>query len=388
MEGLDEKLNALKTGLEGKSKELASAEMKAFEEKYKEQLEAKYAKTNELEAMKDELEAKMKLVQDHADKLDVKMKKNTTETKSGGYISEMQKSLEKNFEEIKNVSVGQKAKFEVKAVADMTTSNNLTGSVLETYQPGVADDPSQKVNFSDLVPTVSSGTGVYVVYRETGQEGSISAKTEGAAGTQIDFDYTKITFNAANLFGYSRVSSEMLQDLPFLQSSLPIALRREYFKVENTAFYTDLVAAATASTEVITGQNKIEMLLKEISTLEGSDWDTTGIVVTPSDYWDILVTEKSTGAGYGLPGVVTQEGGQLRVAGIPIYRANWVAANKYIVGDWNQAKKISVQGLSVEFFEQDSDNVTKDLVTARIKSRTVLGIDRPDAFIYGDFTAV
>jgi hypothetical protein len=59
---------------------------------------------------------------------------------------------------------------------------------------------------------------------------------------------------------------------------------------------------------------------------------------------------------------------------------------KCIVGDWNQAKKVVTDGLKVEFFEQDSDNVQRNLTTARVESRTVLAIDHPTAFIKMTFT--
>ena len=76
--------------------------------------------------------------------------------------------------------------------------------------------------------------------------------------------------------------------------------------------------------------------------------------------FSILKTEKSTGAGYGLPGIVTLENGQLRINGIPIYRANWLAANKYYVGDWTRVNKIVTEGLSLEFSEVEGTNfVTK-----------------------------
>jgi hypothetical protein len=48
------------------------------------------------------------------------------------------------------------------------------------------------------------------------------------------------------------------------------------------------------------------------------------------------------------------------------------------------AKRVVVDDLKVEFFEQDSDNVQKNLVTVRIECREVLAIDRPDAFVYAD----
>ena len=47
------------------------------------------------------------------------------------------------------------------------------------------------------------------------------------------------------------------------------------------------------------------MLIADIAVQQGLNYEVNAIVVTPADFYSILVTEKSTGAGYGLPGVVT-----------------------------------------------------------------------------------
>ena len=71
--------------------------------------------------------------------------------------------------------------------------------------------------------------------------------------------------------------------------------------------------------------------MNEVATLAGSNWSTDGIVVSPADYNSILQTQVSTGAGYGLPGVVTLVNGRLAINGIPLFQANFMAANKYYV---------------------------------------------------------
>ena len=79
---------------------------------------------------------------------------------------------------------------------------------------------------------------------------------------------------------------------------------------------------------------------------------------------------------------------QLRINGIPIYRANWLAANKYYVGDWSRVKKVVSEGLSLDFSESDSDNFRKNNITARVEQQTALAVEQPAAIIYGDFTAI
>ena len=379
-------LEELKSGLESKSAEQINKELKAFEDKYSAELETKAEELNksveELRAENTELKSNLEAIQAHADKLDVKMQENkkTVENKGDGLKS----LIAENFDQIKNVAKGRSV--EIKAVGNMTLAN-LTGDEPRDYSFDVVMTPGQMVNVADLVGSISISGGTYTFPRETGSEGSIAAQTEGSDKSQIDYDLSMIDVTTDFIAGFCVYSRKMKNNLPFLESFLPQALRRDYWIAENSAFNTVLAAGATASTEVITGQNKVEMLIAEIAKLEGSNYAPNAIVVKPADFYDILITEKSTGAGYGLPGVVTFSGGQLAINGIPVVKANWLAANKYYVGDWSRIRKVTTEGLGLDFSEDDSDNFRKNNITARIEAQVALAVEQPAAIVYGDFTA-
>ena len=383
-------LDALKTDLEGKSKQ----EVKDALDTFKNEFEAKFdglVKEADLEEKFNALASAddVKKMQEHLDNLDVKLQKKEVKEENVSYTKAMRTAIKENFDSIKNVRKGVSHTIELKAVGDMTLGNNLVGDQPRSYSDTVAVVPNQILNFAELVGTINIGNGTYTFPREGAGEGAAATQTEGATKAQIDTDITMVDVNTDFIAGYSRYSKKMANNLPFLESFLPGSLRRKYFDAENSVFNTALAAAATASTEVITGQNKIEMLIAEIATLEGSDFSASGIVVTPADFWDILVTEKSTGAGYGLPGVVqVLPGGGLSIAGVPVFRANFLAANKYYVGDWSTISKVVTEGLSVEFSNEDGTNFRDNMISARVESQCGLAIHRPDAVIYGDFTAV
>jgi HK97 family phage major capsid protein len=254
------------------------------------------SKSNEtIEALK----ADLKAIQDHADLLDVKLQEKTAETKSEGYFDVMEKALTENFNDIKEVRSGKSV--QVKAVGDMTLAN-LTGAQPKEYNFNTVLIPGQLVNVADLVGSVNIAGGTYTFPREGAGEGSIATQTEGSSKSQRDYDFTMVDVNTDFIAGFTRYSKKMANNLPFLTSFIPNALRRDYFFAENAAFNTVLAGAATASTEVIDDKNKIEMLINEVARLENANFAANGIVVRPSDFYDIMKTEKSTGAGYGLPG--------------------------------------------------------------------------------------
>lgn len=372
-------LKDLATSLEGKSKEQVENAITAFQLKNKEVID------NQVKEVKGEFEAKLKEVQDHANSLDVKLKAKEQSTKS---VDKVKAIIVDGYENIKNVVKSGKVYIESKAVGNMTLGASLTGDQPRTFSNEVATVPDQILNFSDLVGVINIGNGTYTFPRRTTSEGAAATQVEGADKGQLDYDLSMIDVNTDYIAGFCVYSRKMANNLPFLESFLPGELRRSYFDGENSVFNTALAAAATASAQVITGKNKIEMLMNEVATLAGSNWSTDGILVSPADYNSILQTEVSTGAGYGLPGVVTLVNGRLAINGIPLFQANFMAANKYYVGNWATIKKVVTEGLSLQFSTEDEDNFRKNNITARIEAQVGLAIHRPDAIIYGDFTAV
>ena len=388
-EELKTALEELKSKLGENTSELIKSEMKALEDKYN-ALEEKANGVDaiiaeEVKKVKEEMEAELKAIQDHANKLDVKMKEKV-ERKSVNQ-DELKSLIVENYDSIKEVKKGKPVSIESKAVGNMTLGVNLSGDQPRDYSMNVVTFPNQLVNLADLTQSITISGGTYTFPREGAGEGSIAAQTEGSAKSQRDYDFTMVDVSTNFIAGYAIYSKKMANNLPFLESFLPNALRRDYWKAENSIFNTALAAAATASTEIITGQNKIEMLIAEIAKLEGSNYMPNTIVVTPADFYDILVTEKSTGAGYGLPGVVTNNGGSLSINGIQVVKATWLAANKYYVGDFSRVRKVVTEGLSVEFSSEDQDNFIKNNITARVESQVALAVEQPAAVIYGDFTA-
>ncbi len=374
---LKEQLEALQLKLEGKSQVEVKNAIEAFETKNKEVIELA------VKAVQDEMQVKLDAIQAHADKLDVKLQEKSKKEASGG--DALKAVITENYETISKVRKG--AAVQVKAVGDMGTGN-LTGDEPRDYNFDVVMFPNQKVNVSDLVGNVMINGGTYTFTREVTGEGSISDQTEGSSKSQIDYDFLNVDVATNFLAGFARYSKKMKNNLPYLESFIPRVLRRDYAKAENAAFNTVLIAQATASTQIITGKNKIEMLINDVARLDGLDRDVNAIVVTPADYWDILITEKSTGAGYGLPGIVSLEGGVLRINGIPLVKATWMTANKYFVADWSRINKVTTEGLSLDFSEEEGTNFVKNQVTARIEAQVALAVEDKLAILYGDFTAV
>lgn len=398
-EELKTALADLEKTLEGKSATEIKTAIKTatdkFEKAIKDQIEdVKTAMKTEFDAevktMSDKFEDDLKKSQDHLDNLDAKMKGMKSTKREGGpedATDEIRKGIQANFEDIKNVRKGRGAEFEIKAVGNMVLAN-VTGDAERDFSNTVAKVPNQKVVFSDLIGTIPITGGTYTFPRESAGEGAIATQIEGADKAQRDYDFVHVDVATDFIAGFAVYSKKMANNVRYLEGFLPSAMRRDYLKSESSIFNTALIALATASAQVITANTKVGMIHGEIATLDALDHNTNAIVVTPADYHSFLQFEVSTGAGYGLPIGWTYDGGVLRCLGTPVVKANWLAANKYYVGDWSTISKVVTEGLSVQFSTEDEDNFRKNNITARVEAQVGLAVHRPDAVIYGDFTAV
>lgn len=384
---LTEALNALESKLKGantlETKALLEGFKESFDAELKNKVEALETKSKqELEAAQLEVKNMQELQevqQKHLDSLDLKLK-NNVQTKDANLSS----LITKNIKAISTVTKSVPFNMEVK---DMTLANALTGDQPRDYNFDVVKRPAQKVNVEDLASTIPISGGTYTYVRSTLVSGTVGEPIEGATKNQLAYDYAMIDANTNYIAGFSVYSKKMRNNLPFLENTLGIDLRRDYMRGENATFNAILEAEATASTKVITDSNKIEMLIAELAELAANDFMADCIVVTPTDWYDIMITEKSSGAGYGLPGIVTFDNGVLRVNGVAVKMATWLSLNKYFVGDWSRVRKPVTEGFTFAVSEDDSDNFRKNNLTARVEAQVTLTVEQPDALIFGDFTA-
>lgn len=302
---------------------------------------------------------------------------------------EFKKALFENAAQIAKVSKANPVSYklegvsmDVKTVGTMTPSANLTGSTVAGYSMTPAVRGRRRVHFRDIpgVSVVNSEYGTWKFYRQDSPvgEGSFGVQTVGSAKSQLDFDSTEVTVTIDTFAGFTRIAKQMLRDLPFMASYLPSELTESYYRDEDNKFINTLMAQCAAYST--TASVYAEKLIEWASVLYGRDYDVTAFVTTAAN-WATLLTTKP--ADYSIPGGVTITGnGEVAVAGIPVVICNGMTGTKTFVGDFERLKILQAAGLSVQFFEQDSDNVQKNLITVRAEADVALATLRTDAFLY------
>ncbi len=274
-----------------------------------------------------------------------------------------------------------KITIELKAVGNMTTGNNLTGDGVATYNQRQGLVPEQKINFRDLIPAVSSPTGIYVSYRETGSEGSISYQTEGASKTQIDYDLTEVKTVSGYVAGYARFSKQLMKHLPFLQQTLPRMLLRDFYKAENSRIYNTISQGATGY-NVITETDQAKIIVDILMGRLNSDFNNSFILCNNKQVGELLKELYENGNYFGAGSIVGTTQGQVVIAGTPVIGASFMPDERLLFVDTDFVERVETESLRIEFSYDDQDNFTKNLVTARVECFEDVNLLRTDAHSY------
>jgi hypothetical protein len=375
---LKDALEAIKSQVTEKTKGLDGLEAKTAQLVADAEVKMKTANEAEIKAVKDEFESRIDALV-----ADMKAKKSETEVKT--FTSEFVKTLKEKEAQLETVSVGNKLSFQMKDVT-INTNNTLTGDLANENGGAVIRQgdavilPTPLVNFANLIATVTGSEDTIRIWREAATANAVASVAKGDAKPEQDFDVPPVVFTANYKAALYRFHKSMMRNLPWMQARLPQMLRRNFFKAENTAYYGALKAAASVYSGTGVG---VVALVEAIAQLEAADFPVNGIVLNPTDWASISVTRDDEN-GFTLPSTVTFTNGQLTINGVPVFKATFVTAGEFIVGDWSQAYKYVTDGLKVEFFEQDVDNVQKNAITTRIEESNVLVIEQPLAFVRGE----
>jgi hypothetical protein len=287
--------------------------------------------------------------------------------------------LKNNFEAIKTVDP-----IERKTVGDMTLGN-LTGDSVATYRQAPAILPSQKINFRELLNTVYSPTGLYISYSETGSEGSISIQTEGSEKSEIDYDMTEIKTVNKYIAGFARFTKQMARSLPFMQNTLPRQLIRDFYKQENKYFY-DTMVSGSVTAGVSSNTVHIKKLVDWIGQQHQANYNASYVLVSHIAMAELLNELITNGNYLGAGSVVGLPNGAITIGGVPVIPASWVRSNDVaLIYDMDFVERVEVEGLRVEFFEQDYKNVTENKITARIECYEELNRMIAASVLVGDF---
>lgn len=251
-----------------------------------------------------------------------------------------------------------------------------------------------------VMPTVNQGsTSSNIIYysRELLFTNAAAKTAEGAAKPESTLTFEEVSTAVQTIPTFIRVSKQALDDSTFLASYIERRLRHAVnTKVE------DYIINDTTDGWLAAGNNTVvsPLLTTDIYGLAakmkyaiiGADYNPDYFYINPSDWETAETTRRSSsdGAFVAASGAVTYVNNGLTpmLWGLPVVLSNNIPAGTLVCKSMDADMYASREGTVVEMFEQDGDNVTKNLVTVRAETRGAELVMVPAAIATGDITAI
>lgn len=262
-------------------------------------------------------------------------------------------------------------KFELPEVKAMGLANNLSGDPVASYGPRQAILPSQKINFRDLVPTLNTETGLYVFYKENPTANNIAVQSAGSTKGENTYSLSEVKVVQNYIAGTVTFTKQMATSLPWLQTTLPRMLMRDYYKKENSLFYATVTGTATPDTSAET--DKVKKIIDFIAAQQDLDYNVSSVIVSHADMAE-LVKSTYTNGYYAGAGMVQLPGQALTIMGVPIIAASWATSGQALLIDNDFIERVQVRGLAIELSYENNDNFVRNLVTARVECQTEISV--------------
>lgn len=263
--------------------------------------------------------------------------------------------------------------------------------------PGIIPGAFRLLRVRDVIPTGVTSSNLIEFTRELLFTNNAAETAEGAQKPESVLTFELASAPVVTIATFLKASKQVLEDAPQLQSYIDTRLRyavdyrldTELLNGDGTGQNLGGVLKSGNHTVFtpVTGDNALDSINRAIYLVIAADYAPTAIIMNPADWGAIerLKVGGSSDQRYVVGDPTAILGPQLW--GLPVVVSNAVPAGKFIVGSMPIAYQyFSRQETVVEAFEQDGDNVQKNLITVRAENRGALAVYRPASVRAGNLT--
>jgi len=395
MEGIEKELEGLKNDIlknfETKSKVDIQAAIDAFETKSNGSFKA------EVDAIKADFQEKSKGMQDHLDKLDIRLKqadaKQPLQVKTFNQV--LAETIKENAEAIKAHKQGEVLKLELKTVGDMSIAANFPGSTPfnQDVRNMLIQNPYDRVWLSDYLPQGNTTKGSIIYPKENGGEGGAATWVTGDKA-QMDFDLTSQSAFVKWIAGFVVVDREMLDDIDwvasYIQSKMLISLKvaENNFILNGTSDSNPVqglldVATAYDGTYTAAVDKIVDAAYGQIPEDTFEFYQGNTAILNVRDAVAVGLNKAEGSGEYDLPmGTVAFANGRLSVAGLNIATTTQLGADNFLAFDKTATLLVNRLAPELRMFE-DSALAKQNKVMFRIEERITLAIFNDSAIVKG-----
>ncbi|MFO3762124.1 phage major capsid protein [Providencia rettgeri] len=296
-----------------------------------------------------------------------------------------------------NSSMQASKRISVPVQAALTSVDVAQGVVEPHRLPGIDAAPKQRLFIRDLIAPGKTQSPAIFWVQQTGFTNAAAVVPENTAKPYSNIQFaTKITpvTTVAHMF---KASKQILDDFAQLQSLIDAEMRYGLkFVEEQEILFGDgsgahlhgiMPQASKFKAEfTVDKQNGIDDLRLAMLQAQLARFPATGHVLHSTD-WAKIELIKDTLGRYILANPSALAGPTLW--GLPIVVTETAAFNgKFLTGAFNMgAQLFDREETNVVISTENADDFEKNMISIRCEERLALALKRPEAFVYGDFTA-
>ena len=238
---------------------------------------------------------------------------------------------------------------------------------------------------SDLFGSATVSGNAVTYYTTNAVEGNAAVTAQGAKKSQISTGFTPVTKALSKITAYAKETSEILEDAPFLASTVEDIINYKIIAKENSE-----VISAIASTNGIqsvtygeTGDAKsmVDAILLAKSKISKSiDYEADCVIINPTDMYTLMTTKDNNGQYIG-GGFFTGAYGNgdyvapAMIWGLPVFESSAVTAGEPLVVAGKGAVKVYRKGdINIKIFDQNEDDALYNIVTILGEERILVAV--------------
>lgn len=277
-------------------------------------------------------------------------------------------------------------------------SVNIPGQIVAPDRlPGIDAQPKQRLFIRDLIaPGRTESNTIYWV-QQTGFTNNAKVVPENTTKPYSDIAFAEKITPVRTIAHLFKAAKQILDDMPQLQSTIDAELRyglkyveeQEILFGDGTGAHLDGIvpqASAYAAAFSVEQQNGIDDLRLAMLQAQLARFPASGHVLHFTD-WAKIELSKDTLGRYILANPAALTGPTLW--GLPVVATEAAAfLGKFLTGAFNAGAQIfDREDANVVISTENVDDFEKNMISIRCEERLALAVKRPEAFIYGTFTA-
>ncbi len=290
-----------------------------------------------------------------------------------------------------------KAKSVDTAVKGWSVNTNFKAANTTVTAPQIADvdKTAAGVKHSKRVADLfgaATVSGNAVTYYVTGAvEGDAGVTAQGTKKSQISTSFTPVTKALEKITAYVKETSEILDDAPFLASTVEDIINYKVVSKEN-AQIIDAVAGTSgiqsvtygASGDAKTLANAILLAKSKIS--QATDYEADCVIMNPTDLFELMTSTDNNGQYLGLgyvgKGYFGEDYSSATIWGLPVFESSAVKAGEPLVVAGKQSVKVYRKGdVAIKIFDQNEDDAIYNIVTVLGEERLIAAVKDPNGVV-------